>query len=1537
MAYIVPSVRIFQEFGVSPLSQSPQLNAVIVGPNKKFLDYSRSDDKQTSFAGTYDNSITNVVQYPAREAGDVVDQETVEVRFDELLADFFTGTDGTTDALEDTVLRSGTPGFYFANSTSPDGTSYLADSSLHTRGVKVGDAIEVTNGATLHSTRVTGFVEEKVDPVLGSFSADSLNHQAVNFVGVYSEPTVNLVTDTEPGNGSLGVNGIYQHPTEDTTYTVTCTTPGTLGTAVFDVSDLGTDLLVTNVLSTVALQEEYVLGTRGLTLVLQDNGIGFNTGDSWTIGCSAPSNQNGVLEKAGSYTGNTSIVYTITVVDKGVSGVARVLVTTPLDEDNSGPVVVQEGVPFPVGSRGAQAKITFPSGGVLIPGDSWTLSGIGNGLGPVTETDVVSEADSASLSGDFINSDDVVLELTTVQSGPFGTALVDWEMRTASDDVIPFKERLLHENQLIDGGSGGICQAILCALDSDLNDTDTFIIDDGVTTETFTAVAAAPGAFQFIAGTGLAATQTNLVAAINADSTLWSAVETNNLGRYFSPTDTGSQFIVHRTAPIATSTSDRVHGVLTGSQSDIQVIEFGSGTQDYNPLSGTQSDLPDTLPPSKTFGFGRVFGGLAQNDAHRVSEQVSEKIWNSSTMDFLDYGQRHAVINSGRITTGGSDDSSTKYLLDLGVSVSLTPDSGSFTLDHKSTSRLWSDGQGLPAQGTVHDTVSDDLSLVTLEALGADANYATATLGFDDAPDAGTATAQGLYYSSEAGVYTLTKTAGGVLGDCVFTVSHAGSDAGHTITTQAGVNRYFVGSRGLVINFTDDFDSGPAIGGADLDTITVTPTPKADMSIASGYEFDNLLTYVVTCTTGGLIGVAEFSVTSTNGVDDVANFVSAAGANAIGTRGISVTLDDASGTVAFVAGQSWTIDTAVDSRYTASVDNTYTVEVTRGGVFGVAEVTVTSTLGDSSGPFVLQEDSRPRFVGTSLPFRVGTAGLLGTIVDTQRSVTSPDLAATFVEGDRWRISPEAEEIKGLNGLVLANMLPAALLDATGLTYNVRLKLDDVLIPEEDPSGDANYTTDTTTVSLVPGIEVRSPDVFDIILGDPVPFDMPVHSANMHITYASIATAATSSLGSVSTVSEIESQLGRIDPRNPLAYACFKAQQNSNIAIFYLRVATDDAEGYQSAIQTLEQADNVYAIAPLTRDPEIIGAFKTHVNLMSTPDKGLWRIVIANQDLVVQDVFLKDREDNLGQTVDLTATLVDDPNSADLNPPIFTKVVDPNGSFLLSGVSAGDIFLTDFVTNSPLTATSAYEIDQVVSDDILILKDGPNAPVIVAQKYEIARPFTKDEQAQNHAAIAESYGDHRVYLIWPDEVEADGQSVEGFYLAAAIAGMVAAFPPHQGFTNIAIAGFAAVPRTTEYFTQEQLNVMAAAGVYIVTQSASGGQVFARHQISTDNTSIELRELSITKNFDALSYDFKAALEPFIGVWNVTEDAVGAIEATLLGRIEFNKANKLPKIGAPLIDANINSIAQDPLLCDHVNVDVDLELPCPLNNINLTLRI
>ena len=190
---------------------------------------------------------------------------------------------------------------------------------------------------------------------------------------------------------------------------------------------------------------------------------------------------------------------------------------------------------------------------------------------------------------------------------------------------VTWKELVLAPEQLLNGASGGILQGLLATVAVNLNATDTFILTDGTTTETWTAVAGAPAAFQVQIGGSASATLTNLVAAINGDSTLWSAVETTGLDAYFSGSN-DPQFVVYRTA--VSTAADRAYGVLTGAQSDVQVIEFATGEQNYRESSGTQSDLPSADPAAKRFGFGRALAAPIQTgDTHRVADDNTAFTW----------------------------------------------------------------------------------------------------------------------------------------------------------------------------------------------------------------------------------------------------------------------------------------------------------------------------------------------------------------------------------------------------------------------------------------------------------------------------------------------------------------------------------------------------------------------------------------------------------------------------------------------------------------------------------------------------------------------------------------------------------------------------------------------------------------------------------------------------------------------------------------------------------------------------------------------
>jgi hypothetical protein len=194
-------------------------------------------------------------------------------------------------------------------------------------------------------------------------------------------------------------------------------------------------------------------------------------------------------------------------------------------------------------------------------------------------------------------------------------------------------------------------------------------------------------------------------------------------------------------------------------------------------------------------------------------------------------------------------------------------------------------------------------------------------------------------------------------------------------------------------------------------------------------------------------------------------------------------------------------------------------------------------------------------------------------------------------------------------------------------------------------------------------------------------------------------------------------------------------------------------------------------------------------------------------------------------------------------------------------------------------------------------------------------------------------------VWPDVVQIGGQEVPGYYQGCVLAGMIASLPAHAGFTRYGISGIDELVHSNNYFNDVELDIIAGGGTYVFIQNSAAGLPYARHQLTTDRSFVEFQELSITKNLDFMSYFFKSILEPFIGVWNVTEDAKAAIRRSLESGIAFQEARKYPKIGAALRPGatKIRSIVESSISSDRIEVIVDVGLPRPLNNIGLHLVV
>ncbi len=132
-------------------------------------------------------------------------------------------------------------------------------------------------------------------------------------------------------------------------------------------------------------------------------------------------------------------------------------------------------------------------------------------------------------------------------------------------------------------------------------------------------------------------------------------------------------------------------------------------------------------------------------------------------------------------------------------------------------------------------------------------------------------------------------------------------------------------------------------------------------------------------------------------------------------------------------------------------------------------------------------------------------------------------------------------------------------------------------------------------------------------------------------------------------------------------------------------------------------------------------------------------------------------------------------------------------------------------------------------------------------------------------LVSGFSSSRVMLVWPNRVNYyNGETnlnieVSGYYLAAGVAGRMASQLPQTPVTRKQVRGFSGFPGTMQAaMSTTQKNAWAAAGVCVV-EIARTGQMLVRHGVSTDPTSVNTREVSLTRGKDAMVGLIQATLE------------------------------------------------------------------------------
>lgn len=479
----------------------------------------------------------------------------------------------------------------------------------------------------------------------------------------------------------------------------------------------------------------------------------------------------------------------------------------------------------------------------------------------------------------------------------------------------------------------------------------------------------------------------------------------------------------------------------------------------------------------------------------------------------------------------------------------------------------------------------------------------------------------------------------------------------------------------------------------------------------------------------------------------------------------------------------------------------------------------------------------------------------------------------------------------------------------------------------------------------------------------VPLDLSSGGARVYFDYVGLrldvtASAATPSLLTFSDVDTMDAAIGPISAQNPLALACFLMLQNTpSQAVSALGVSNvNDAApmgtttAHLSALTFLESKD-VYAIAPMTDDPFVQQLYSTHVESMSQPEQRGERIVFIWQPPPVraQDSSIlagSGAEVNgAANSITLDATPVEglsalglDPSDLEFADNVYLElVVTMLGETNVYRFSVSSVSGTALQLRSTFSATENtdgfydtpaldWTDDENLSGLTYVLKQRGERLVVTGTSLP-----DRGAIAETAAAQGESYNSRRTFMVFCGNVDTsiDGivTPVPGYYAAAAIVGMIAELAPQQPFTQVSMTGFSKVYGTDDMFSENQLDTIADGGRYILINQA--GRIAARHQRSTKSTSIEARELSITKAIDFFAKGLRATNRAYIGRYVINP---GFIDQLVMSNQGFISR----AVQAGIVNsAALNTVAQDPTAPDTVLIDVTVAPAYPCNKIRITI--
>ncbi|MEC8306445.1 MAG: hypothetical protein VXZ72_01100, partial [Chlamydiota bacterium] len=473
------------------------------------------------------------------------------------------------------------------------------------------------------------------------------------------------------------------------------------------------------------------------------------------------------------------------------------------------------------------------------------------------------------------------------------------------------------------------------------------------------------------------------------------------------------------------------------------------------------------------------------------------------------------------------------------------------------------------------------------------------------------------------------------------------------------------------------------------------------------------------------------------------------------------------------------------------------------------------------------------------------------------------------------------------------------------------------------------------------------------------------SARVHLAYRALRLDLTPSANApgiirVSSIDTLQEVFGPISNRNPFALALYFALLNSGDGVEINAIGVDDVSeaepdgtvvAYASAAEFL-RAYEVYSIVPLTHDENVIALFDSHVKDMSQPELRAERTVIAapsNPDRYNDIVVLSTGESGAESTGVLDQVDLNDSPEAILNgmgidtseeiPFQFSDLTqlylhitvgDASFKYSVKNISGGRVSFRRTYTSAQngdnFYSTDALPDEFVGAEFSLSLR---GAPLTIAG----TDLLNKTAYAETIRNAAQQYLNRRQIRLYPDLVQSDAvgginQRLPSYYFAAALAGAVGSIESQEPLTRVPMVGFNDVVGPA--LDRNHLNVISA-GNAVIEPESEGANPSLRMQGSTDPSTIESREWSVTRAVDAFSKTLRNQLKSKIGRFNITQAYIDDL-SMLVDSMCTNAVNQGQFRGADVI-----KLEQDVAQPDSILVEIQLEVLYPANYINVTLVV